>query len=201
MKLLVFCWLAFAPTFAFEQTLTIDLWHEGKVVLESSDTIHGLIKYDLEDLLQVRHANQLESFSAQKISYFEILDRSCQCKRQFMALPFAKVAHYKSPVLFELIAEGKITLLSRERIEARTTTAGHINNAPRIRRVLTNDYFLLNDNGDIETFSGKNEKNWYALMENKSSEVSSYVKDSNLDIHKKYDLQKIIDYYNSLFKK
>jgi hypothetical protein len=201
MKSFIFCWLAFVPTFTFEQTLSIDLWHEGKVVLESGDTIQGLVKYDLKDLLQVRHANQLESFSAQKISRFEILDRSCQCKRQFMALPFAKVGQYKTPVLFELIAEGKITLLSRERIEARTISTGHINNAPRIRRSLKSDYFLLNDKGDIETFSGKNKKNWYDLMENKSDEVSTYVKDGNLDIYKKYDLQKIIDYYNSLFKK
>src|SRR5882762_7976339 len=106
MKRFVFCWLAFVPTFALEQTLTIDLWHEGKVVLESGDTLQGLIKYDLKDLLQVRHTNQLESFSAQKISHFEILDRSCKCTRQFISLPFAKVGHYKSPVLFEVISDG-----------------------------------------------------------------------------------------------
>jgi hypothetical protein len=201
MKRFVFYWLALVPSFAFEQTLPIDLWHEGKVVLESGDTIHGLIKYDLKDLLQVRHASQLESFSAQKISYFQILDQSCKCTRQFISLPFAKVGQYKSPVLFEVISGGKITLLSRERVEARTMAAGHINNPPRIRRSLKNDYFLLSDNGDIETFSGKKEKDWYTLMGNKAPEVNTYMKGSNLDLNKKYDVQKIIDYYNSLFRK
>jgi len=37
-------------------------------------------------------------------------------------------------------------------------------------------------------------------MENKSSEVNSFIKESKLDISKKYELQKIINYYNSLFK-
>jgi len=201
MKCFVFCWLALVPLVAFEQTLPIDLWHKGKVVLESGDTIHGLIKYDLDDLLQVRHTNQLESFSAQKISYFQILDQSCKCTRQFISLPFAKVGQYKSPVLFEVISDGKITLLSRERVEANTTASGHIINPPRIRRSLRNDYFLLNENGGIEIFSGKKERDWYTLMESKAPEVSTYMKGSNLDFNKKYDLQKIIDYYNSLFKK
>ena len=200
MKCFVFCWLALVPLVTFEKTLPIDLWHKGKV-LESGDTIHGLIKYDLKDLLQVRHASQLESFSAQKISYFQILDQSCKCTRQFISLPFAKVGQYKSPVLFEVISGGKITLLSRERVEARTMAAGHINNPPRIRRSLKNDYFLLSDNGDIETFSGKKEKDWYTLMGNKAPEVNTYMKGSNLDLNKKYDVQKIIDYYNSLFRK
>ena len=200
MRCLVFFGLALVPLAAFEQTLPIDLWHDGKVVLDSGDTIQGLVKYDLKDLLQVRHANHLESFSAQKVSYFQILDQSCKCKRQFMSLPFAKIGGYKSPVLFEVITNGKITLLSRERIVAKTMAAGHINNPPRIRRSLSNDYFLLNDRGDIEPFSGKKEKDWYALIENKATEMNTYIKDCNLDFDKKYDLQKIIDYYNSLFK-
>jgi len=69
-----------------------------------------------------------------------------------VSLPFAKVGQYKSPFLFELLSDGKITLLSRERIEARTTAAGHIYSAPKIRFLLLNDYFLLKDNGTIETF-------------------------------------------------
>jgi hypothetical protein len=201
MKCLVFCWLALIPSLAFQQTLPIDLWHEGKVVLESGDTIRGLIKYDLKDLLQVRHAEQLESFSAQKISYFKILDQSCKCTRQFITLPFAKVGQYKSPVLFEMISDGKITLLSRERVETRTATSGHIYNPPRIRRSLENDYFLLNDNDEIEPFSGKKEKDWNALMREKTAEVNTFTKDNKLDFSKKYELQKIIDYYNSLFRK
>lgn len=201
MKSLVFYAWALAPSFACAQTLTIDLWHEGKVVIADRDTVQGQIKYDLEDLLQVRHDNLLESYSAQKVSYFEILDTSCKCTRKFVSLPFAKTGSYKSPVLFELISHGHITVLSRERVAAKTTNAGHINNAPRIQHYLKNDYFLISDKGDIESFSGKHEKEWYTLMEDKSGEVNAYVRSSNLDINKKYDLQKTLNYYNSLFKK
>lgn len=198
MKGFIFFWLTVAPTFSFEQTLSIDLWHNGKIVVDGGDTIKGLIKYDLQDLIQLRHANQLESFSAEKVLFFEIFDQSNKHIRQFFSLPFAKSGQYKTPIFFELLSKGKLTLLSREKVEARTTASGHIYYPPKIRLSLTNNYFLLKEDGNIESHSGK-KKSWYQVMGSKANEVNEFVKSSKLDFKNKYDLQRIIDYYNSFF--
>jgi hypothetical protein len=66
------------------------------------------------------------------------------------------------------------------------------------RKILVNIYFLLKENGNIQDFSGKR-SDWLDLMGNRSNEVHDYAKDNKLDFDRKYDLKRIIDYYNSFF--
>ena len=104
------------------QKFPSDLWHEGKIVLLEGDTLRGSVKYDLQqDLVQYGVANQrTTAFSARKVLFFEIFDNSVRSYRQFFALPFTTTSGYKAPVFFELLEEGKMTLLSRESVEYRT---------------------------------------------------------------------------------
>ncbi|MCA6369162.1 MAG: hypothetical protein IM631_13865, partial [Cytophagales bacterium] len=68
---------------AAAQQYAFELWHEGKVVLETSDTIKGLLKYDIQnDFIQVKKQNKLESFTARKVLAFEIFDASVKRYRQ-----------------------------------------------------------------------------------------------------------------------
>lgn len=83
-----------------QQKFPFDLWHDGKLVLDTGDTLRGNIKYDLQDLLQVRHANRLESFSARKVLFFEIFDQYYKRYRQFYSLPYSSTGGYKTPVFF-----------------------------------------------------------------------------------------------------
>ncbi len=188
------------PSLSFAQTFPFDLWHEGKVVLESGDTIKGSIKYDLQDLLQVRHQNRLESFSARKILLFEIFDQGYNRYRTFYSLPYSANGGYKSPVFFEVLTEGKITALSREKVEYRSYGySPFMYGGYNMRKVLVNTYYLLKENGNIVDFSGKR-SDWLDLMGNRSDEVHEYAKDNKLSFDEKYDLKRIIDYYNSLIK-
>lgn len=77
---------------ASAQQFPFEFWHEGKIVLETSDTLRGLVKYDLQnDLLQLKIKNQLESFTARKVLFFEIFDQSAKRYRQFLFVAlFAK---------------------------------------------------------------------------------------------------------------
>jgi hypothetical protein len=184
---------------SFAQIFPFDLWHDGKVVLESGDTIRGSVKYDLQDLLQVRHDNKLESFSARKAVFFEIFDQSYKRYRNFYSLPFSSSGGYKTPVFFEALTEGKITVLSREKVEYRTYSSPFFYyGGYSSRLVLVNLYYLLKENGKIEEFSGR-KNDWYDLMGNKQNDIHAYVKDNRLDFDRKYDLKRIIDYYNSTF--
>src|SRR5688572_5875737 len=115
-RLSVIVMFLFAVTSISAQQFPSDLWHEGKIVLLEGDTLRGKIKYDLQqDLVQYGVANtRTTAFSARKVLYFEIFDTSVRRYRQFYALPFTTTSGYKSPVFFELLEEGKMTLLSRE---------------------------------------------------------------------------------------
>ena len=110
MKQVLFFVASLLSVSSFAQSFPFDLWHDGKIVLESGDTIRGSVKYDLQDLLQVKHQNRLESFSARKVVFFEIFDGYYRRYRQFYSLPYSPTGGYKSPVFFESLSEGKITV-------------------------------------------------------------------------------------------
>lgn len=175
-----------------------DLWHEGKIVLVEGDTLRGLIKYDLQqDLVQYNLSDKrTEAFSARKVLFFEIFDTSVRKYRQFFALPFTTGTSYRAPVFFELLEEGKMTLLSRESLEYRTYNSPYYMGSYS-RQVLVNKYFFLDENGDIIEFTG-NKSDLLDLMGKKSDEVEKYIKANRLKYDDKYDFARIVAYYNSI---
>jgi hypothetical protein len=181
------------------QQFPSDLWHEGKIILLEGDTLKGNIKYDLQqDLVQYGVANQrTTAFSARKVLFFEIFDTSVRRYRQFFALPFTTTAGYKAPVFFELLEEGKMTLLSRESVEYRTYSSPYYMGSYS-RLVLVYKYYFLDEKGNISEFTG-NKGDLLNLMNKKSDEVEKYIKANKLRFDDKYDFAKIVAYYNSLF--
>lgn len=193
--------LTLLPLISFEtvaQQWPSDLWHEGKIVLVEGDTLKGLIKYDLQqDLVQYNlDDKRTEAFSARKVLFFEIFDTSVRRYRQFFALPYTTVTSYRAPVFFELLEEGKLTLLSRESIEYRTYNSPYYLSSYS-RQVLVYKYFFLEENGNISEFSG-NKSDLLALMGKKSEEVEKYIKANRLKYDDKYDFARIVAYYNSI---
>jgi hypothetical protein len=160
--------------------------------------LRGILKYDLNDLLQVKHDNRLESFSARKVLFFEIFDKGYNRYRQFYSLPYALEGQYKTPVFFELLNEGKLTVLTREKVEYRSYSSPFYYYSSYTRLVLVNNYYLLKENGNIESFVGK-KNDWYDIMGNHADQVHDYAKQNRLNFEDKYQLKTIIDYYNSLF--
>ena len=181
------------------QQFPSDLWHEGKIVLLEGDTLKGNIKYDLQqDLVQYGVADQrTTAFSARKVLFFEIFDTSVRKYRQFFALPFSTTTGYKAPVFFELLEEGKMTLLSRESIEYRTYSSPYYMGSYS-RLVLVYKYYFLDEKGNISEFTG-NKSDLLNLMDRKSDDVEKYIKANKLRYDDKYDFAKIVAYYNSLF--
>ncbi len=192
--LLIVCLSAEAQQFPFE------LWHEGKIVTEQGDTLKGLVNYNMQtDLLQLQANRKLESFTARKVLYCEIFDATVKRYRQFFSLPYALSGEYKAPVFFELLCEGKITLLTREYLEYRTFTYGY-GFGSYTRLVLVQRYFLLKENGNVEEFRGKR-GDWLDMMKSRADDVSKFAKQNRLSFDEKYELSQIIDYYNSFFVK
>jgi hypothetical protein len=91
--------------------------------------------------------------------------------------------------------------LAREKLEYRTYSSPfNYYGGYSTRLVLVYKYFLLRDNGNIEDFSGK-KSDWIDMMGERADDVSKYAKQNKLDFDEKYDLTRIIDYYNSFFVK
>lgn len=185
-----------------------ELWHEGKIVLVEGDTLKGLVKYDLpQNLVQyTARDNRTEAFSARKVLFFEIYDASVRRYRQFFALPYMGMgtgADYKAPIFFELLTEGKMTLLTRESLETRMYSSspyygGYYNNMGNYSRVvLVYTYYLLDENGNISEFTG-NKSDLLQRMGKKSEEVEKYMKENRLKYDDPHDFVRIVAYYNSL---
>lgn len=181
------------------QQWSFELWHDGKIVLLEGDTLKGKIKYDLQqDLVQFTFNDlRTEAFTARKVLFFEIFDITIHKYRQFFALPYSANSTYKAPVFFELLEEGKITLLSREALEYRSYNSPYYVGSYS-RLLLVYKYFFLEESGDIKEFMG-NKNALLELMGRKAEDVEKYMKSNKLKYDEKYDLVKIIAYYNSLF--
>jgi hypothetical protein len=175
-----------------------ELWHEGKIVLVDGDTLKGLIKYDFnQNLVQyIVNNKQAEIYTARKVLFVEIFDETVHKYRKLFVLPYSNASNYKSPVFFELLGEGDITMLSREFLEYKTFNTGFYGGS-YTRLVQTYHYYLLKEDGTIEDFRG-NKNDLLALMGSKGEMVDRYIKANRLDFDDKYDLATIIAYYNSI---
>lgn len=187
-------------TKVYAQQFPFEFWHEGKAILETGDTLRGKIKYDPQnDLIQLERNKKYETLTSRKVIYYEIFDAQLNNYRQFFALPYSPSGGYKTPSFFELLAEGKITLLSKESLEYRSTNAGFYYGGVS-RLVLVHKYFLLKEDGSIERVTGsKNE--FIDMMDSRSEEVRRYMKTNRLGLERKEEIGRVIGYYNSLFRK
>ncbi|MEO5600949.1 MAG: hypothetical protein ABIR06_08485 [Cyclobacteriaceae bacterium] len=176
-----------------------ELWHDGKVVLTSGDTLKGNIKYDFnQDLVQYVVSNRTaEIYSARKVLFFEIFDETVHKYRRFFALPYTNPTGYKASTFFELLEEGKMTLLSRELLEYKVYNSSFYGGSYS-RMVQTFYYFFLKEDGTIEDFKGK-KNDLLDLMGNKVNSVEKYIKANRLDFDDKYDVARMVAYYNTLF--
>ena len=90
-----------------------------------------------------------------------------------------------------------MTLLVREALENRTYSSPYyVGSYTRV--VLVYKYFFMEEDGDIVEFNG-NKNDLLDLMGKRAEEVEKYIKANRLKYDEKYDLAKIIAYYNSLF--
>lgn len=183
------------------QQFPSEFWHDGKIIIDTGDTLRGQIKYDLQtDVIQYNNQKGVvEAFTARKVLFCEIFDNTVGQYRQFYSLKYNATSGYRTPVFFELLTDGKVTLLCRERIENQTTSSPYYYGIGYSRMVLVYTYYMLKDNGDIVDFSTKR-SDVQTLMGKHWDNVQGYMKDNKLRLENKDHLVKTVAYYNSFFK-
>lgn len=182
------------------QEWPFEFWHDGKIILESGDTLKGLVKYDLQQDV-VQYDNQkgsVEAYTPRKVLLFEIFDKTSSRYRHFYSLPFALTGNYRTPVFFELLAEGKMTLLSRESLEYRTFSSPYYYGS-YTRLILVYKFYLMEEDGNIKEFVGK-KNDLLSMMGRQSKEVDDYIRQNKLKLEQPEDFARIVVYYNTFFK-
>jgi len=189
---------------AYGQKFPSEFWHKGKLVTSDGDTLEGKLKYDLSrDLVQVDLNNQIFTFGAKKILYFEIFDVTVDNYRQFYSIPYNITQGYKSEILFEVLYEGKLTLLTRESVSQKSSSYNNNNyywsGNSFTRTVLTYEFFFLTSKGEITLFTQKR-KDLLDIMKDRYTQMKKYIKTYGLKTDDKGDLARITAYYNTLIQ-
>tara|TARA_B100000029_G_scaffold203403_1_gene201569 strand:+ start:234 stop:860 length:627 start_codon:yes stop_codon:yes gene_type:complete len=205
----VFFLIFFISHICFAQRFPKDIWHKGQLVTNDGDTITGNLKYDFDSQsIQLDDGKTLKAFNVNNLFFFEIYDETIRDYRQFYSLLYEVGYDYNVPVLFEMMIEGKLSLLLRERIVAESTQSflpsyyaygimpSFSNNYGYINKVKY-DYFFLTDDGKIHRFKGK-KKELFNLMNDKSSHIKDYVNKNRINLKKMSDLARIVNYYNRI---
>ncbi|GJM61138.1 MULTISPECIES: hypothetical protein [Persicobacter] len=182
-----------------------EMWHLGELVLLNGDTLAGALKYDFgNDAVLINAENRIRTFSSRKILYFEIYDSTVEDYREFFSIPYRVRSNYKIPVLFEVLHEGPLTLMSREEIVQETLPQYNYgyygynqNTYYSTQRKLSYDYYYLDIKGKVMFFDFK-KKTLLHIMRRYSNEIKRFVKDNRLKYNDRNDLIRITDYYNEL---
>jgi len=185
------------------QDFPSELLHEGKVTLANGDTLSGKIKYDLEnDLIQIVYKGTIQTYSARKLMYFTIYDNTVDMFRTFYSIPYEIQPNYERPLLFEVLFEGKLSLLAREKIVTETvpqysyTYRSSIN---MTRTKLEYEFFFLDQKGTFVKYDLKKPQ-LYEIMSRKEPQIKSYIKKNKLKTDSRRDLVRITAYYNALLE-
>lgn len=203
MRIVFFLILLFAISWANAQEFPSDLWHEGKIVLVGDDTLVGKLKYNMEqEIVQVvQSADKMLTFGSSKILYFELFDETVDYYRQFYTIPYGLVSSYKVPVIFEVLIEGNISLLTREKVTLKSSQLNSYSYryAPNTysREVLTYEYFFLDKQGTIRRYSLK-KKDLLRALNKREQQVSKFIRANNLHVDRRSDLIRIISFYNGI---
>ncbi len=200
-KVLVFA-LLFASFVIKAQEFPSELWHQGMLVLVSEDTLSGKIKYNIEqDLVQIESEDKIFTFSGKKVFYFQFFDETVDAYREFYTLPYAFANQYEAPIFFEVLVEGKLTLLCREAIITKTVNDNNINpygsTLSYSRDVLVYTYYFLDQVGNITAYNMK-KKDLLRVLTKRADKIEKYMRVNHLRADKRYDLSRIISFYNGI---
>ncbi len=195
--------LFFLSAEAFTQDLPNQIWHPGKLVLENGDTLRGSLNYDFKtNLVQISIDNKLKTFSSQNILFVGFHCQYFKRYRYIYSIPYRLKGSMNVPVFFEILAEGRLTLMAREYvvIESMNRFANpmyrpmHSNFS---REILTYDYYFLTDNGDISLYSEK-KRDLMDYFGRHEDEVAKFIRKGKLKVDRQQDLVRIVNFYNEL---
>jgi hypothetical protein len=190
----------------FVSTATLDaqqwsrFWKPGSLILLTGDTLVGDIRYDIvNDAVQIKLDDErIHSFSGKKLLTFSIEEHPKRATRRFYSLPYQLRGNYKAQRLFEVLYEGKLTLLCRPYMEHLVDIAYEAEDeSGKKSHDPVYEYYFLDAEGEVHLYRPRLGR-LLSIMSNKHREVRMYMKDHHLRYDQMRDLVRITAYYNAL---
>lgn len=183
------------------QDFSSRIWHEGRVVTSDRDTLKGKVMYNMESnslLLMISKKRQI-SFSSKKVLFFEIYDGTVKNFRQFYAIPYKVSQDFKTPIFFEVLYEGALTLLARERIIIENDVSSVSYRGMRSgHEALEYTYYFVDKKGNMQKYDSGKKNDLYPIFIKNREKVIQFIKSNKLHIDRLRDLVRITAFYNSI---
>ena len=169
-------------------------WTPGEVLLGTGDTLSGTLRFDLDNnLAQVLLPdNAVKTYAARQLRWLRARDPETHAWRWYYPIPYALRNGYKVPVFFEMLAEGTVSLLGRERV---ISSQGPYINGSFVSYRLVCDFFLGFANGRIRPFNGTR-RDLERLLPDPSGRLREFVAKAGLRYDNREDLIRIVNQYN-----
>jgi len=193
---------------SFSQDFSSRTWHKGWLVTIDDDTLRGDIKYEMEaNSIQIIEGNsKVKTLSSKGIIYIQIYDAIVSNYRHFYSIPYQVTSDFRAPILFEVIYEGPVSLLSREKIVVKTEAYNQsfYYSGPNVSNEMVEySYYFAFTSGEIKIFTGRKGE-IYTLLDKYPDKLKTYIKKNKLDVLKMQDLIqdlrfKVKDYLHDVF--
>ncbi|WP_345953305.1 hypothetical protein [Mucilaginibacter sp. PAMB04168] len=169
-----------------------DNWATGKIVTTDGDEYSNLnVKYDLwNDKVEVLASNRkVVPNNIEKLVIYTDLNKPLVFKSGFPS-----VAEYNNQTLYQVLTNGKASLLKKPAKKLQIENA--YNNTKATQFNSLNDYYVYKDSQMIK-FSRK--KSAIAtILADKQNQVLAYIEKNSINLKDDTDLEKVIEFYNKL---
>lgn len=194
---IVFTLLLFSLT--TEAYQSYGLWCIGRVTLENGEVIEGEINYDLRfEVVQVRDNGIIRAFTAEGIMQFTMFDPVSYLQRDFISLNHQLESGYERKALFEIIADGEITVLRKSEYIRRprimeSRRASHV----YLNTVCKHHYYAIKSDEILEINDFKAEI--LPWMNQYEQEVNNYIKKGKVRLRSIKEQLQVVGFYNQLY--
>ncbi len=176
-----------------------DSWQVGDVMFTDGQTLQQTpLKYDLEhNIMEIYTKRGVKIIYSDKINQFAWVNRSGLTQRYVNSDRFESEKKIP-PGFFEIITEGKYTLVSKNNIEYIEPNYSEIHDAGNKngRYVHSEDYYYIIGIHSHKLPKGK--KPFLKIFGSEAPEIASYMKQNKFGHKDRYHLRKIFEHYNSL---
>lgn len=166
-------------------------WSAGQVALAGDTWQTGLVRYNADlSLLELAADGVVQTLSPRKVTAFSFYDGAEGRYRHFVSRPFRERKGRVLPTYFELVVDGRVQLLARERMQRSALLRRFIGRG-------TNEYFLAYPEGDIIPYHGRLDQLYY-LLDDHRPEVEFFVNRVHWYQHDEKPIAELVRFYNSL---
>ncbi|MDQ4140581.1 MAG: hypothetical protein M3142_08640 [Bacteroidota bacterium] len=204
---------------SFAQNLNKHEWAEGKIVLTTGETLSGTLGYFYnKEIIQVKGTDGFtRTFSPVNVAYFQGFNEQKQVLQTFKPFhwsPNPDVPAFKTPAFFEVVTEGKYTLVKRSAFVIRNldpvpmyTSLGRyyepyptqetLRSGKNYQIARLHSYYLLTPENQIISLRNP-KKDLEELYEDKAGSMKAYIRSKKLSYKNPVALTHVVQYFNHL---